>query len=94
MTPLVTLIDGRQVPNDSEEWRHETEARAILNMPTLRARREHLYGKPNRFGKDADGIMQRRGVDEVKRLEATMMKLWEARKMATRGNNTTGVQHE
>lgn len=93
MTPLVTLIDGRQVPNDSEDWRHETEARAILNMPTLRARREHLYGKPDRFGKDRDGIMQRRGVDEVKRLEKTMLTLWEMRKMA-RKNNTSGVQHE
>lgn len=91
---LVTLIDGRQVANDSEEWRHETEARAILNMPTLRARREHLYGKPNRFGRDEGGIMQRRGVDEVKRLETTMLKLWEARKMASRKTNATGVRHE
>lgn len=91
---MPTLIDGREVASDSEEFRHECEARAILNMPTLRARREHLYGKPDRFGKDRDGIMQRRGVDEVKRLETTMLKLWEARKMATRSNNAVGVQHE
>ena len=91
---LVTLIDGRQVESNSEDWRHECEARAILNMPTLRARREHLYGKPDRFGKDRDGIMQRRGVDEVKRLEQTMLKLWEARKMATRSKKTAGVRNE
>ena len=29
---LVTLIDGRQVPNGSEEWRHECEARAVCRM--------------------------------------------------------------
>lgn len=91
---MPALIDGRQVANDSEEFRHECEARAILNMPTLRARREHLYGKPNKFGRDDGGIMQRRGVAEVKRLEQTMLKLWEARKMATRSNNAVGGQHE
>lgn len=91
---LVTLIDGRQVDSCSEEWRHECEARAILSMPRLRARRHHLYGKPDQFGKERDGILQRRGIDEVRRLQQTMLKLWEARKMATRGNNAAGVRNE
>lgn len=29
---VVTLIDGREVSSDSEEWRHECEARAVCKM--------------------------------------------------------------
>lgn len=29
---LVALIDGRQVDSASEEWRHESEARAIAAL--------------------------------------------------------------
>lgn len=31
--PLVTLWDGQQVPSDSEAWRAECEARAVLAVP-------------------------------------------------------------
>ena len=80
---LVTLIDGRQVPSDSEEWRHETEARFILELPALHLRRSYLYGKRNDLTGDVKGgIMQRRGEAEVKRLEATMLAIWRAKKMA------------
>jgi len=65
----VTLIDGRQVLSDSEEWRHECEARSVLRMPTLQARRERL-----------DGIEQKRGKAAVDALKATMEIIWEARK--------------
>lgn len=41
--PLKTLIDGRQVPADSEEWRAECEAREILSWP-LPKRREFVNG--------------------------------------------------
>lgn len=33
IAPLVTLVTGEQVPSDSEAWRAETEARAVLGMP-------------------------------------------------------------
>lgn len=79
----VTLVDGRVVSSYSEDWRHECECRAILNMPTLLARREWLYGRmeTNQFGKTrpVGGLLQKRGEDAVKRIEATMMALWRAR---------------
>lgn len=77
---LVTLHDGRQVMNDSEEYRHECEARAILAMPSKAMRRAHLYGELDRWGKLRGGILGRRGQEAVTRLEDTMMILWEARR--------------
>lgn len=76
----VTLIDGREVCNWCEEWRHECEARAVLALPTLRQRRQYLYGRPDNFERMRGGIEQIRGKDAVKRLEQTMMALWAARK--------------
>lgn len=83
----VTLVDGRQVSNYSEDHRHECEARHILRLPTLAQRRAHLYGvqeSVKRQGKwlmvwSSKGIQQLRGEAEVKRLEATMIALWRAR---------------
>lgn len=69
MTELRTLIDGRQVPSDSEEWRHETEARAVVGRPSLADRRMYL-----------DEVERRRGKAAADRLRATMKQLWEARK--------------
>lgn len=65
----VTLIDGRQVPSDSEEWRHETEARWVTNRPTLMERRLYL-----------DEVQARRGQEEADRLRKTMSRIWEVRK--------------
>jgi hypothetical protein len=79
---LVTLVDGRQVSSWSEEYRHECEARAVLAMPSLSARRAFLYGKPNQWGNMTGGVMSKRGEAEVKRLEATMMILWNLSKKA------------
>ena len=56
------LIDGREVPTDSEEHRHECEARAILRLPTLGQRREWL-----------ESIERKRGKKEADRLKATML---------------------
>ena len=67
--PVVTLVDGRGVDSASEEWRHECEARAIANLPTLAERRAWL-----------EALEKRRGVEAVNRLRATMKQLWEARK--------------
>uniref|UniRef100_UPI001E5D839E DUF7696 family protein n=1 Tax=Klebsiella pneumoniae TaxID=573 RepID=UPI001E5D839E len=73
--------DGRQVPNDSEEWRAECEARTVLSWP-LTKRRNYMYGALDQFGKPRGGVLQIRGEAECKRLEATMMQLWEARNAA------------
>lgn len=64
----VTLQDGRQVDSASEEWRHECEARSILKLRTIDARREHL-----------DAIEKRRGKAEADRLRETVRALWEKR---------------
>lgn len=66
---MKTLIDGRQVASDSEDWRHETEARAIAALPSLNDRRVCL-----------EVIEKRRGKPAVDRLRATMKLLWEKRK--------------
>lgn len=80
--PLVTLHDGRVVDSWSEEWRHETEARAILDMPTKGQRQDFLYGELDERGKARGGVLARRGEGEVHRLETTILALWEARKIA------------
>lgn len=73
---LVTLHDGRQVSNWSDEWRHETEARTILAMPSKQARRDFLYGYTSLDGKRFKGVLGVRGEAAVKRLEQTMLALW------------------
>ncbi|RQO57982.1 hypothetical protein DBR47_14415 [Paucibacter sp. KBW04] len=65
----VTLIDGTQVPSDSEAWRHECEARAIAALPSLAQRREWMQS-----------LEHRRGKAEADRLRATMTALWKAKK--------------
>lgn len=52
---MVTLIDGRIVFNDAEEWRQECEARAILALP-LAVRRDWLFDLERYRG--ADGVAQ------------------------------------
>lgn len=77
----VTLVDGRVVSSYSEEWRHECECTTLLRVPTLEARRSYLYGSIDKWGKPAGGILQRRGEAAVKQMEATMLALWNARKV-------------
>lgn len=52
--PVVTLIDGRVVCNFCEDWRAECEARHVLAMPSIHARREYIAGISKRRG-DAAG---------------------------------------
>lgn len=73
---MVTLIDGREVPSDSEDFRHETEARAIINMPSLEQRRQYLYGRRGITGNMEGGLRQKRGDEAVKRLEQTIKAIW------------------
>lgn len=65
---MPTLLDGREVPADSHEWRHECEARAIASLPTLADRRAWL-----------EGIESRRGKADADRLRETMRALWAQR---------------
>lgn len=85
LVPLhpVQLVDGRVVSSWSEDWRHECEARHILNLPTLGARQGYLYGQPVfKHGSTVNegGILQKRGEDAMRRLQATMTALWERRR--------------
>lgn len=50
----VKLIDGREVSNYSPEWRAECEARHVLTMPSIQARREYLAAIRKKRG-DAAG---------------------------------------
>lgn len=61
----VTLIDGSQVSNYSEAWRCECEARHVLTMPTVLARREYLAA-----------IRKRRGDVAGAQLEALVRAVW------------------
>jgi len=76
----VSLVDGRVVLSDSEEWRHECEARHVLNMPTLSQRQGYLYGYRNEVTRRHEpGIEAKRGKAELRRLESTIKKLWKLR---------------
>jgi hypothetical protein len=90
----------------SEAWRHETEARAVLALPTLAARRAYLYGRPETKWYRTiyvGGIEQKRGPEAVKRLEETMMALWQRRvaeakaqvlgRGRTPANDNEGIEH-
>lgn len=83
----VTLLDGREVCSWCEEWRHECEARTVLNFPSLRMRQEYLYGKMSRWGERTGGVKQKRGEQALKRLEDTMLELWNRRKNPANDNN-------
>lgn len=65
----VTLVSGEVVSNYSDLWRHECEARAVLQMPNRAARRAYL-----------DKVGKIRGRDAMLALEATGRALWELEK--------------
>lgn len=50
---LVRLHDGRSVSSYSEDWRHESEAAAILEFRNLAKRNEHLRRIEGHRGKPA-----------------------------------------
>lgn len=49
----VTLHDGRVVSSYSEDWRHHTEARSVLAMPSKLARNEYIAKVADHRGKPA-----------------------------------------
>ena len=72
MTKPVTLLDGSPARAWSPEECRELEALALLAMPTVKQRREHLAAVERYSGK-----MERR------RLEETALRLWDARSLKT-----------
>lgn len=66
-----TLADGRQVCTWCEEWRHECEARAVLAMPHVDARRAYLAA-----------VGKRRGLKARNALEDAVRELWRRRQQA------------
>ena len=62
------LIDGRLASTESEEWRHECEARAIARLSTREERDAWLAS-----------IAVKRGEAEAERLRATIRRLKERR---------------
>ena len=81
----VALHTGEMVSDYSEAWRHECEALRILDGFTSKAQRHsHLRGEidPGTGKVTRKGILQHRGEAEVKRLEATILSIWQARQRA------------
>lgn len=76
MPPQAALLDGTLVDTSSEEFRHECEARAVLNMRGLAWRQDFLAK-----------VEKKRGEAERLRLQKTMMTLWKRR----RTNETSGT---
>ncbi|CAB4121899.1 hypothetical protein UFOVP16_22 [uncultured Caudovirales phage] len=64
----VTLINGTDVDSSSEEWRHECEARTVLNWPGIDTRRKYIAA-----------VKARRGEAAGKRLQDMIMILWQER---------------
>lgn len=62
----VKLIDGRVVDSWSDEWRLECEARHVLAMPSVQARRDYLAG-----------IQQRRGDKAYQELADLVRVIWQ-----------------
>lgn len=71
MTNTATLHNGTVVPTDSQEWRAECEAAAVLRKGSKLAR--HVY---------LDNVEKHRGKDARKALEARIWDLWQARRRA------------
>jgi hypothetical protein len=56
---IVTLHDGREVSSDSEEWRLECEAKALLRLE-LNTRRAELEALEKKRGKAAADVLKAR----------------------------------
>lgn len=59
---MVTLMDGREVPSDSDEWRAECEARYLLARPSIDERRALLAAIEKRRGKAAREDLEQRAL--------------------------------
>ncbi|WVR18307.1 hypothetical protein y223_00027 [Bordetella phage PY223] len=70
---MPVLIDGREVASDSEEWRHECEARHVASQPTQIDRRNYL-----------DDVRARRGDAAAQQLERLARKIYHMRVQSKR----------
>ena len=71
----VTLLDGRSVSSDSQEWLKECQLRTILGMPSKKHRQDFL------------ALVQRlRGFLARKKLEAEIIDFWQKTKHGTPEN--------
>lgn len=66
-TSPATLISGTVVCTSCEDWRHECEARFVLDMPTVVRRREYLQK-----------VEKTRGFQSANELRDVMKALWDA----------------
>jgi hypothetical protein len=55
---LVRLVDGREVPSDSEAWRFECEARMLARIATTQARHSYVDEVARRRGKAVAQALQ------------------------------------
>lgn len=79
----ISEITGQPVDSWGEDWRHECEARFILDRLQSRDQRRKYLNCNERdesTGRFRKGIAQMRGQAEADRLHATVMKIVEARK--------------
>lgn len=63
----VTLIDGRQVSSNSEEWRAECEARAVCRLRTRLNRHDYM-----------ERVKEKRGEESAEALRQLVLRVWNA----------------
>ncbi len=74
-------LAGREVPTDSEEWRHECEVATVLALsPSQYAR--FFDGWTNAEGRRDRSLAEMRGPEAVERLKADVVRLDELRRAA------------
>jgi len=78
-TTALSELTGQPVNTWSEEWRVETEARAILKM-SKDERDAFFNGRKDADGKSIDrGVIAIRGAKSAEQIKATVERLQEAR---------------
>lgn len=63
----VTLIDGREVSSNSEDWRAECEARAVCQLRTKLNRHDYMAR-----------VKDRRGEASAEALRVLVLQVWNA----------------
>lgn len=72
--PFKTLIDGRVVCHQCEDWRAECEARTVARMPTIAQRRKFL-----------ELVEKHRGEAAAKTLRSDLARVWDSERPAGGG---------
>ncbi|WP_036041574.1 DUF7696 family protein [Bradyrhizobium yuanmingense] len=83
MAATVTLIDGRQVANDSEEWRAECEARAVCKMGGYyfvdpKTERRTWISANSVRQQYVMRVADKRGQQPADELKAAVLRIWDA----------------